>query len=123
MLQKILILILSIFILVSCNDNTPYKVIAIDGSGGIDITKANVGISTSYSSRLPIRIFIKDSLGTEISIGQLTVADNKNGTYYKVFAFAPGTYTLIIRSENSYYPEKKYENLSFTAGSLEEYEF
>ncbi|MEI0489215.1 hypothetical protein [Brachyspira pulli] len=129
MLQKIFILILSI-ILISCkspykneNDKKPDRVIAIDGSGGVDITKANVGISTSSSSKLPIRIFIKDSTGTEIPIGQLTVADGKNGTYYKVFAFAPGTYTLIIRSENSYYPEKKYENLSFSAGSLEEYQY
>lgn len=107
MLQKIFILILSIIILISCKSKyEPDRVIAVDGSGGVDITKANVGISTSYSSKLPIRIFIKDSTGTEIPIGQLTVADEKNGTYYKVFAFAPGTYTLIIRSENINYNEK-----------------
>ncbi len=130
MLQKIFILILSIT-LISCKSpntpDTPNKVIAVDGSGGIDLNKANIRVTTQSYRDLPIRIIIIDSYNKEIPIGQLTTADDVNPdvvgvhTYSKIFTFTPGTYTLILRPYVGY--EMRFENISFSAGSLEEYEY
>ena len=123
MFKKNFILILSI-ILISCNSpyniHEPDRVIAVDGSGGIDLNKANIRITTYHSGYLPIQIIIVGSDNQEISIGQLTAADGDN-TYSKIFTFTPGTYTLILRRYGGY--EMKFENISFSAGSLEEYEY
>ncbi|MEI0539145.1 hypothetical protein [Brachyspira pulli] len=130
MFKKNFILILSI-ILISCNSpyniHEPDRVIAVDGSGGIDLNKANIRVTTRSYRDLPIRIIIIDSYNKEISIGQLTTADDVNPdvvgdhTYSKIFTFIPGTYTLILRPYVGY--EMRFENISFSAGSLEEYEY
>ena len=134
MFKRIFIIILSIT-LISCN--SPYKtyepdtVISVDGSGSIssiDKNKGNVKITTISEEVLPMQIIIKKANSNEeITIGQLTIADNiladtGSNLYSKIFTFIPGIYTLILRP-NGNHPENKYENLSFTAGSLEEYQY
>ncbi|MEI0607186.1 hypothetical protein R4K48_09530 [Brachyspira pulli] len=132
-MKKILILLTILLLAVSCsNVSTNPSGNTGNGTGigkpevEIDPNKANIKVSTSTYMHLPIQVIIVGSDNKEIPIGQLTSADewDNTGYYYKVFTFTPGTYTLIIRpSKNEYFPENKYNNLSFSAGSLEEYEY
>lgn len=131
MLQKIFILICSIVILISCNEN-PYKTITITPSDtpsdGVDSSKGNVKIILDdeyphYAKDcLPLQVKIINSDNNETPIGQLTTADYiGNYRYLKIFTFTPGIYNLVLRSADG--KEEIYKNLSFAAGQLESYTY
>ena len=138
-MKKILILLTILLLAISCSNGSTNPGgnagnSADTGTGKpeveIDPNKANIKVTTYVKDYLPIKIIIVGSDGKEIPIGQLTLSDAENpdnigfyGTYSKVFTFTPGTYTLILRPNSTSYSEEKYENLSFSAGTLEEYTF
>ncbi|MEI0489214.1 hypothetical protein [Brachyspira pulli] len=132
-MKKILILLTILLLAISCSNGSTNPGSNAGNSGGtgkpeveIDPNKANIRVTTERYGALPIRIIIIDSYNKEIPIGQLTTADvNPDvigiNTYSKIFTFTPGTYTLILRPYVGY--EMKFENISFSAGSLEEYQY
>ena len=129
-MKKIIILLTIILMTISCNNTSLSPNINGDNNTEnqnpeIDHNKCSINIVFNPSNNLkaseclPIKITILDLNNNEIPIGQLTASDIQENNIY-----SKGTYTLIIRpSENDFFPEDKYNNLSFSAGSLEEYQY